>query len=146
LVILEPEEVELFDRLSPAEQDHAFRVMKNVSQSEAVDRDVLSAALLHDVGKSRVPTTLSERSFAVIISTLMPNVASQLSQGEPRGWRRPFVVKAQHAAWGAELAAKAGSSLKVVSLIRRHQDEVRYEQLDDEDYQLGLLQRADNQN
>jgi putative nucleotidyltransferase with HDIG domain len=145
-VVLKPKEVELFDRLSAAEQDHAYRVMKDVSQSEAADRDVLAAALVHDVGKTRVPSTLLERSLAVIVSALMPKIASQLSQGEPRGWRRPFVVKAQHAVWGAELADKAGSSSKAVSLIRRHQEEVGYDQLDVEDYQLKLLQKADNQN
>ena len=146
LAILEPAELDLFDRLSPAEQVHAYLVMKDVSKSEAVDREVLTAALLHDVGKTRVPTTLLERSLAVIVLALMPKIASKFSQGEPRGWRRPFVVKAQHALWGAELAAKAGSSSKAVSLIRRHQEEVGYEQLDVEDYQLRLLQRADDQN
>ena len=145
LSILEPLEVELFDGLSPAEQDHAYRVMKEV-RSDTADRDVLAAALLHDVGKTRAPTTLYERSFAVIVSALMPNIASQFSQDSPRGWRRPFIVKAQHAAWGAELAEKAGSSSNTVSLIRRHQEEVEYNHLSNEDEQLRLLQSADNQN
>ena len=146
LAILEPKEVELFDRLSPAEQDHAYRVMKEVSESDTADRDVLAAAILHDVGKTLAPTTLYERSFAVIVSALLPKIASQFSQGEARGWRRPFVVKIQHAAWGAELAEKAGSSSNTVSLIRRHQEEVGYNHLSNEDEQLRLLQLADNQN
>lgn len=146
MAILEPKEVELFDRLSSAEQDHAYRVMKEVSESDTVDGDVLAAALLHDVGKTRAPTTLYERSFAVIVSALMPNIASQLSQGSPRGWRRPFVVKAQHPVWSAELAEKAGSSSITLSLIRRHQEEVEYNHLSNEDEQLRLLQLADNQN
>jgi len=40
----------------------------------------------------------------------------------PHGWRRPFVVKAQHAAWGAEMAANAGSDPLTVWLIEHHQD------------------------
>ncbi|MDT8305767.1 MAG: hypothetical protein RRC07_07505, partial [Anaerolineae bacterium] len=74
-----------------------------------------------------------------------PAKAAQWGNGDARGWRRPFVIRQQHAAWSAEMAADAGSSRRAVSLIRYHQDKHPVH-LDDE--LSGLLRRlqwADNQ-
>jgi hypothetical protein len=57
----------------------------------------------------------------VIAKAIQPAKATEWGRAEPRGWKRPFVIAEQHAAWGAELAARAGTSPTVVSLIRRHQ-------------------------
>jgi hypothetical protein len=54
------------------------------------------------------------------------------------------VVAIQHPAWGAEMAAEAGSSPLVVALIRRHQNLLQDEAVSLEDRLLGALQRVDN--
>ena len=38
------------------------------------------------------------------------------------GWRKAFIVSAQHANWGAELARQAGVSQQTESLIRLHHE------------------------
>jgi len=110
----------LFLRQSRAEQAHALRVWRRV---QALGGDVLvqQAALLHDVGKSRVDLHLVERALAVLGRRLFPARArGAWAQGAPRGWRRAFVVAEQHATWGAEWARAAGAPPAVVALIQHH--------------------------
>ncbi len=113
----------LFAQLSPGEQYHAGRVWHTLRQQQSEhDQELWQAALLHDVGKTRVRLNIVERSIYVLTRRLMPAVAAHWGQGEPSWLRRAFVVGKQHADWGANLAAQAGASERVVQLIRRHQD------------------------
>jgi hypothetical protein len=54
------------------------------------------------------------------------------------------VTAVNHPAWGADLAAQAGASARVVNLIRRHQ-ELKLKVVTEEDRLLDLLQRAEEQ-
>ena len=47
--------------------------------------------------------------------------------------RRPFIARARHPQWGAEMAA-AGSRPAVIDLIRRHQD--KHDSVDNENDRL----------
>ena len=67
------------------------------------------------------------------------------SWSENSGWKHTFVVREQHAAWGAALAEEAGSSEEVVDLILRHQDPLPMTE-GRNDASLALLQWADGQN
>jgi len=84
--------------------------------------DLLAAALLHDVGKSDHPLHIWERVVIVLGKAFFPGQVRRWGQGEPTGWRRPFVVAEQHPAWGADMAAEAGASPTTATLIRHHQD------------------------
>jgi len=112
----------LFQRLQASEQAHSLWIFRRLLEQNEADPDLLAAALLHDVGKSRLPLRLWERVAIVVGKKFCPGKATRWGRGEPRGWRRPFVIAEQHAAWGAEMAARAGASPMTVTLIRRHQD------------------------
>ena len=84
------------------------------------DPEVLIAALLHDVGKVKHPIRPWERAIAVIVRRVFPNKFHQWGQGKANLFGRAIVVSARHAEWGAELAAAAGASERVVWLIRHH--------------------------
>lgn len=117
---------------------------------------LLTAALLHDIGKTRHPLPIVERVLVVLGNKFLPGRAASWGIGEPAGWRRAFVIKAQHAQWGAEMAAQAGSNPQVVELIRRHQDLLTLQEVrvpagvpvaaskEDNDQLLRLLQWADD--
>ena len=119
---LTPDQIGLFRRMQPSEQAHAFQVLKALVANGQNDPDLLTAALLHDCGKVRAPLNLVERIVIVLGNRLLPGAAKRWGTGEARGPRRPFVVAAQHPAWGAELAAAAGASGTACGLIRDHQD------------------------
>jgi hypothetical protein len=155
---LSPQEMALFARLQPSEQVHSIGVFKSLKSGAgplALQPDLLVAALLHDVGKCRCPLSLWERVWIVMAQALFPGLVQRWGRSGSLGtqaqawsfrgawWQRPLVVAIQHPAWGAEMAAEAGSSPLVVALIRRHQNLLQDEGVSLEDRLLGVLQRFD---
>lgn len=135
----------LFARYCLADQWHALRILHMLRDAGYNHPDLLAAALLHDVGKTRYPLSVWDRTVIVVGQALFGRRTERWGNAEPTGWRRPFVVRAQHPAWGAEMAAAVGSRPGVVALIRRHQDKVAHE-AGEEDNLLRQLQWADDQN
>jgi hypothetical protein len=122
LPYLSTPQIALFRRMQPSEQAHALQVFGRLRASGQRDRGLLAAALLHDVGKILYPLSVWERVIIVVVKHLFPKAIRRWGMARPRGLRRPFVVAARHAEWGADLAARAGASPRTVELIRRHQD------------------------
>lgn len=143
--VLTPAEVALFRRYTPADRRHAYRVLRVLRDAGRDHPDLLAAALLHDVGKTRCRPRAWERVLGTVAERLFPDRSERWGAGEPRGWRRPFVIRAQHAAWGAEMAAAAGSSPLTVTLICRHQDEAATADMGETAVLLRQLQAADDQ-
>jgi hypothetical protein len=136
----------LFDRLSPPDLSHSLRVWRTLQGSGENDAELLAAALLHDVGKACHPLRLWERVLVVLGTNLFPRALQCLGSGQPRGWRRAFVVARQHPQWGAELVHSAGGSERLAALIRHHQDEPGESQDRTLDRPLQSLQAADAEN
>jgi hypothetical protein len=144
--VLAPDAQKLFRRMSVSDQCHSLNVMHTLRRQGQTTPDVLAAALLHDVGKSAARLYPWHRAIIVLSARFAPGVLAWLTRGEPRGWRRPFVIHRQHTEMGAEWAAQAGCSPLTVSLIRRHQEPLRHAPQDEEERLLVALQRADGVN
>lgn len=144
----------LFDQFSLSDQQHSYQVLRTLQLYGQTNPDLLTAALLHDVGKTRAPLSIWERSLIVVAQAFLPQKTAVWGQGSVDSWQRPFVVKAQHPAWGAAMAQEAGCHPLTIELIRRHQDPLpetlalsKVEvAVTEADRLLGLLQWADNQN
>ena len=106
-----------------------------------MDSALQTAALLHDVGKAQSPLSVWDRSFIVVMKRLLPEKTAVWGEGEAMGWKRPFVVRENHPAWGAKMATTANSNPAAIDLIARHQSPPAAN-----DEQLRLLQWADDQN
>ncbi len=136
---LSPAQMELFLAMQASDQAHSLKVFKNIfnqclSEPGQTRQDLLVAALLHDVGKSRYKLQVWERVMIVLAKRLIPERVRRWgevnhdrewkAEGDDLrlGWRRAFVIAEQHPRWGAEMAAAAGSSRLAVELIRHHQD------------------------
>lgn len=145
---LAPPLLALFYRLQTSEQVHSLWVYRSLCNQKETHPDLLSAALLHDIGKILHPLTIWQRIEIVLANRLVPDAVKRWGNAPPTGWRKPFVVAAQHPAWGAELAQKAGASPLVVSLIRRHQQTFPAEggdPLSEEDFLLTRLKTFDDE-
>jgi hypothetical protein len=117
--ILTPAQLALFRRMSRSEQAHSLIVLQKLTAQNERDPNLLTAALLHDVGKTLAPLRLWQRVIVVLGQTFFPRQARHWGEAPGKG---PFVTAAQHPAWGAQLAAQAGCSPTIVQIILHHQD------------------------
>ncbi len=145
--VLFPEEQKLFQQLPAADQEHSLRVFRSLKTQGEDDPDLLKAALLHDLGKTRYPLRRWERVFAVLTAGLFPRQVQMWGEGKPTGLRRPLVIIKQHPYWGADLAEAAGSSPLTVWFIHNHEKELPEGSPSDEELiLLRKLQTADDTN
>ena len=147
---LNPVQWELFSRLQPADKNHALMVFHKLLDQGESQPDLLTAALLHDIGKLRYRLNPFERAMVVVISAWMPGWAKRLGvipdqgwQSMP-GWHKAFILAENHADWGAEAARQTGASELVEALIRQHHSRQGSEVGDLEDSLLHRLWIVDN--
>lgn len=143
--LLSAAEQALFERFSFADQWHSYHVLRTLRDAGYNHPDLLAAALLHDIGKTRYPLNAWDRTVIVVGGVLFPERAKVWGRGAVDSWRRPFVVRAMHPIWGAEMAGAVGSRPGVVDLILRHQDKIDHGRAEDDEL-LRSLQWADDQN
>ncbi|MDH7490579.1 MAG: HD domain-containing protein [Anaerolineae bacterium] len=104
---LSPSQLALFKQMSPYDQEHAVEVLSRLRRQGWRDAELMQAALLHDVGKAFVRSSLWRRVAHVLLWAAE-------TDDRPRGGY------ARHAELGAEAAERVGSPPEVVALIRRH--------------------------
>ena len=152
--LLAPPQNTVFTQMQRSEQTHALLVLHKLLDQREDDRDLLVAALLHDVGKSRFPLHLWERVVIVLTKKFCSECVQRWGEWEfgnqqaPRGWRRAYIIAERHPTWGAEIAVETGCLQMAVNLIRRHQEKVpdsEFEDLCIEDRLLLKLQAADDE-
>ncbi len=79
-----------------------------------------------------------------MVNRFFPERVKKWGEGNPRSWRRAFVVAAEHPIWGAQMAAESGASSVAVNLIWRHQEPPSTIPKTREDLLLRTLQAADD--
>jgi hypothetical protein len=104
-------EQELWARMSGPDRRHAAGVAHRVERTHP-EREILVAALLHDVGKVDADLSTVARVPATLAGLL---ARDRVTQGEGRVARY-----LRHDAIGAELLAEAGSAPLVVAWAREH--------------------------
>jgi hypothetical protein len=149
--ILNPAQMALFIQMQPGEKEHAIVMVRKLTEQDENQPDLLVAALLHDVGKLRYHYNPLERTMVVLVKAVMPEQARQWGNPVPAewenlpGWRKPFVVAEQHAAWGADIARQAGASALAETLIREHHHQNLNKNGTDENSLLYKLWVVDNE-
>jgi putative nucleotidyltransferase with HDIG domain len=128
--VLPPAAFALFWRQEQKEQRHAFDVASAIERSypELSYEDqhtLLTAALLHDCGKSLRPVLLWQRIFAVLAAFLPAGVRTALSRSKTP-FSYPLRLAAEHPLWGAELAREAGLPDDCRRLIAEHHQPTTY--------------------
>jgi len=129
----------LFLCQSEADQRHAINVTRLLLRNGYSSRDLIAAALLHDLGKCQAAFTPWHRSLIVILDTYAPWGLQWLAKYERYRLLAPFAAYTRHATVGAELARGAGASERTVYLIKKHHD--KSTSPDDDD--LNMLKWAD---
>ena len=132
---LTPGQERLFWAMMVQDQRHSLDVFYTLKRRGCQDRDLLLAALLHDVGKGSV--RLWQRVVFVLLSAASPRLVARLARPGGTGWRKAMASLNDHGRRGAALAQEAGAPPAVVELIRNHQ------RFDDGDRRAALLRTAE---
>lgn len=134
----------LFQTMRRSERQHHLRVLDKLLKKGCDHPALMTAALLHDVGKTRARFTIVERILAVLVKKFLPRQFETWASGEAKGWRQPFVVSDQHPVWGAEMVAAVGGDVLVVELIRQHQTRLTHAPQNEFEKLLVGLQASDD--
>ena len=139
---LAPKPWSLYARMDKADRAHCLRVFTWLHAQGEDDPDLLTAALLHDVGKAAAQIGVWHRSIKVLLKRLAPDRWQSLSRPtDPNSLRYPFYVLDVHPLLGSRMAAKVGCSKTTVWLIRNH--EIEPDQNDPRYPLMRALQDAD---
>lgn len=144
--VLHDGERPLFRQFTMSDQQHSYAVWQTLMAAGHTHPALQKAALLHDIGKTRVNWYLWDRVLVVLGEKIVPQQSQRWGQQSLTWWRKPFVVRAQHALWGAQMAEQVGSDPLTVELIKRHQDSLLPPYNNEEDRLLAHLQWADDLN
>lgn len=141
---LRPDLMALFLSMPRGDRQHHLRVARRLLADGHNHPSLITAALLHDIGKSRYPFRLPDRVLAVVVKKLWPQRFARWSSAEPVGWKRALVVSAQHPDWGAERVAAVCDDRVVLDLIALHQSPLTTAMSAEVAHLLPLLQAADD--
>ncbi|NPV07125.1 MAG: HD domain-containing protein [Anaerolineae bacterium] len=117
---LPDQQLVLFLSQSEADQRHAISVARLLLNSGYASRDLIAAALLHDVGKRGACFTPWHRTVIVLLEAVAPGLLRWLSRWEHYRLLAPFGLHLRHSRESAALAREAGASARTVRLIRCH--------------------------
>jgi hypothetical protein len=123
--ILSPSQAAAFRTLPRFDQTHLIAVYDCLVRNGQTDRDLLLAALFHDLGKCRDGhcVRLIHRVVRVVLRRLSPSSLERLARLPVSGWRTGFALAVHHPTLGAEQAASLGCTARTCWLIAHHEDD-----------------------
>lgn len=140
LELLTPEQRKRFDSMPAFDQQHLCRVANHLRARGVTDPELVTAGLLHDIGKTDGTTSvrLSDRVAKVLLKRASPGTLHKIAQGYPAGRFPGLALTMLHPEIGANAARQMGCSDRTCWLILNHEAD---DDLGDPD--LAMLQQAD---
>jgi hypothetical protein len=130
----------LMARLSSFDRAHHLRVYEYLIEQSYDDRDLLLAALLHDVGKAdqHGRAGVIARALRVLLRRAPRQLSRLTAERHPRILHSLYLAE-HHARLGASMVAATGASVRCCDLISRHEDRAVHD-----DSSLAALVAADD--
>lgn len=122
--ILEPPALVAFERMVPADRRHAARLCRRLLLPRALDSDLATAALLHDLGKvdrtEQGRVRPPHRVVHVVLKRFAPDYWRALTNQPRPGPLHGLYLLRHHAQLGAVWARELGLSPRACELIAAH--------------------------
>jgi hypothetical protein len=106
----------LFDGMPVADRRHGLDVARRLLERGIDDRELLAAALLHDVAKGR-RLRLWHRVSGVLLARLAPRLLTSLASPNPASGGHAWWIFLHHPRLSAEAARGAGLSQRAAGFI-----------------------------
>lgn len=144
VALLSEAELQLFLSMRPRDRRHGAETLRHAErlsadQPAAPSRELLIAALLHDVGKG--PLRVEDRVTYVLLRAISPRLVDRLARAEGLRWRGALWRLRYHAEVGAAQLSAIGSAPRVVELTALHHDDP----VPSDDAELAWLLEADEE-
>ena len=107
---LNQKEIDLFYKMGLIDQFHSLQVAYTIERLIIEDKQginkefLIRCALLHDIGKINVKTSVWDKVFAVLVTTFLPRLADEL---ELKGNRSIYIYR-NHAELGGQKLQQMG--------------------------------------
>ena len=137
--LLSARELQLFAGLHPRDRRHSMDVMRWLEARTRPSRELLVAALLHDVGKGQL--RVLDRVAYVALNAISPRLVDGVAREHGPRWRQGLWRLRHHPQLGAERLIEAGSSQRVVELVAAH---IRADGAEQTGVELAWLRSADS--
>ena len=123
--VLSPPQAAAFRALPTHDQAHLCRVYQLLVAAGETERDLLVAALLHDVAKAgpRGRVRLHDRIARVVLRAVAPGVLQRLARRPAPRWRLGLALAVHHPSLGADRARALGCSERTCWLIAHHESD-----------------------
>jgi hypothetical protein len=115
----------LVERLAPADRVHLFNVHRELVRMGMTDQDLLTAAVLHDIGKAddRGRVTVVHRVIKVLLEAIDPDWLTRVARSDDSWLRHGLYLALNHPRLGATLARQTGASDRTCWFIEHHADD-----------------------
>lgn len=120
--LLPPAQLDLVMRLAPVDRHHLLAVHRALVADGWTDPELLTAALLHDVGKADTSGRAGpvHRAIKVLLQAFAPDALPRLARYRGGWLRHGLYLALNHAAIGADLARRTGAGERTCWLIAHH--------------------------
>lgn len=136
---LNGDEIALFNRLSIHEQKHSINVARDVEDECKINlvnsSDLVKTALLHDIGKIKVPVSIIDKSIVVILD--------KITRSKIKKFRniKKIYIHYNHGYEGYKLLKKINENEQVLFMVKNHHNIGLSDNLE-----LNILRKCDDRN
>ncbi|KOF57723.1 MULTISPECIES: HD domain-containing protein [Clostridium] len=136
---LNNDEMALFNKLSIHEQKHSINVARDVEKECRVNlvnsKNLVKAALLHDIGKINVPITLIDKSIVVILDKITRSKIKKFKK------IKKIYIYYNHGYEGFQILKRINENEQILFMVNNHHNREMSNNLE-----LDILKKCDDRN
>lgn len=136
---LNDDEIALFNKLSIHEQKHSINVARDVESECKINlvdsKNLVKTALLHDIGKIKVPVSIIDKSIVVILDKITKSRIKELKNV------KKIYIHYNHGYEGYKILKGINENEQILFMVKNHHNENLNNNLE-----LNILRKCDDRN